>query len=617
MALPLKSTIYTIYVVVLAALAGLLSQGIHQHRLFQEHESVISQTQNLIFQFSIIREQVSESLLAGCESELKDISPEMEKLNSNLASILADKNIGDEYKLTFLNSIDLPGIILLLRKIEGGNGKIENIRELNREMRTLGERLILFDRLLVNNAKEKLIGFQNIIIGSASLIVFLLVTVLAVFHRQLIIPLLELVKKSASAVSGQINSIVVGSSSKEVSQLTESFSQIIRQRRLIENRVGTARESALNIISSLEGVWAEISKDGEIVSINHSIAEKCGFSVEELTGKTWQEFFLVRDTGLLDTEDGNITIHDLCETQNALLISLATSTERNRTVRCCFIRNPLSDDEMPSVYCLGIDLSDEYEKIHVLEESLTEAKNKKVEMVRISHLATLGEMTTGVAHEIGNLTNGIINYAQVLADGACDPEFELERDKLFHKIIIEGERIADLSKNLLAFGQDDVASKELAKIDDVLRNSLALMGHYFKIDGTRVDTVLDTIPICKANGRQIQQVFLSILTNARRALNERFPQKDDRKILRIEAAEIEKEGKKMLALTFTDFGTGISPENVNKVFEPSFSTKPASEGVGMGLSVSKELVELHDGHIFLESKENNHTTVTVELPVSS
>ncbi|MCJ7601725.1 MAG: ATP-binding protein [Desulfobulbaceae bacterium] len=261
-------------------------------------------------------------------------------------------------------------------------------------------------------------------------------------------------------------------------------------------------------------------------------------------------------------------------------------------------------------------MSEEQAKIKELEQCLAAEKNKKAEMVRVSHLAILGELSTGVAHEVSNLSNGIINYAQVLADAACDPDFEIERDKLFKKIIVEGEKIAGLAKNLLAYGQDDAESKELAPIEDVLQNSLTLMSHYFRIDGTTVGTNFNTTLPYRTNGRQMQQVFLNILNNARRALNERYLQKDENKIIRISTNEIEKNGKKMIRLIFTDFGSGISAENLKRVFEPSFSTKPASEGIGLGLTVSRELVAQHHGEIYLESRISDHTTVTIELPVN-
>ena len=617
MTLPLKSTIYTIYLAVFAALVILLSQGVRQYQLYNEHEAIISQTESLIFQFSIIREHVSEALLDGQQSKLSGISTEMEKLNSNLTAILSEKNIGDEYKLPFLNSIDLPGIILLLRKIESGGGEMENKRNLNSEMRTLGERLLLFDRVLVNNSKKKLLGFQNIIIGSSTFVVFLLVTVLTLFHRQLIVPLLQLVSKSSEAASGQNISIQVNSPSKELTNLSGTIGDLLEQRSKLQIQLQNYRQTFLELITSLKGFFAVISRDGKIIDISSNIAEKCGFSPAELTGRQWRDFFIMppneADSKFPDAQyfEASTTT---CQTFH---MSLTTKDQSPSThIRCSFIKYPEEgNSELYQIICLGIDLSEEQTKIDELEKCLAAEINKKAEMVRVSHLAILGELSTGVAHEVGNLSNGIINYAQVLADAACDPDFEVERDKLFKKIIVEGEKIAGLAKNLLAYGQDDAQSKELAPIEDVLQNSLNLMSHYFRIDGATVETNFNATMPYRTNGRQMQQVFLNILNNARRALNERYPQKDENKVIKISTNEIEKNGKKMIRLNFTDFGIGISAENLKKVFEPSFSTKPATEGIGLGLTVSRELIAQQHGEIYLESQLNDHTTVTVELPV--
>lgn len=617
MTLPLKSTIYTIYLAVFAALVILLSQGVRQYQLYQEHEAIIARTENLIFQFSIIREHVSEALLGSQQSKLSGISSEMEKLNANLTDILSEKSIGDEYKLTFLNSIDLPGIILLLRKIESGAEEIENKRNLNSEMRTLGERLILFDRVLVNNAKKKLIGFQNIIIGSATFVVFLLVTVLTLFHRQLIIPLLQLINKSSEAVSGQNSSIQINCPSQELTILTGTMVDLLQQRGDLQSQLHQYRQTITDLATSLKGFFAVISSEGNILDISSSIAEKCGFSPSELIGRQWCDFFIMPHNEAGTKNSATQFLENLTTTCQTFPMSLTTKKHNPIShIRCSFVKYPEEKDNTYQIICLGLDLSEEHTKIEELEQCLAAEKNKKAEMVRVSHLAVLGELSTGVAHEVSNLTNGIINYAQVLADAACDPDFELERDKLFKKIIVEGEKIAGLAKNLLAYGQDDAQSKELAPIEEVLQNSLNLMSHYFRIDGTTVDTNFNTTLPYRTNGRQMQQVFLNILNNARRALNERYSQKDKNKIIRISTNEIEKNGKKMIRLIFTDFGIGISAENLKKVFEPSFSTKPASEGIGLGLTVSRELVAQHHGEIYLESQINDHTTVTVELPVN-
>lgn len=617
MALPLKKTIYSVYLIVMIALVALLSLGIRQYQLYHQHESIISRTESLIFQFSIIREHVADALLDCTQLKLSGISDEMEKLNSNLSEILADRNISDEYKLTFLNSIDLPGIILLLRKIEAGNNEAESIRNLNREMRTLGERLILFDRLLVNNAKQRLIGFQNIIIGSTAFVVFMLVTVLMLFHRQLILPVLQLVRHGTQGTIERDFTLQVSNPSREIAELTDVYTDLVGQVHDLRIEIQKRSDAAVQLVAAINGFVVNISSSGDIIDITPGIFDKFHLDPNDTVGRNWRELFVLP----ADFQGGNVTdaqlLDRLTESNRECLLSLASTEKESPPVaRCGFIKFFTGNSGSYSVFCLGFDLTRELHEITTLKNSLRAEKNKKAEMVRISHLAILGELSTGVAHEVANLSNGIINYAQVLADAACDPDLEIEREKLFKKIIMEGEKIAGLAQNLLAYGQDDADSRELAQISDVLRNALALMAHYYRIDGTKVEADLESILPCRINGRQMQQVFLNILNNARRALNERYPQKDDRKKLEITAKSTEKNGKKMLQLIFTDYGIGISAENVTKVFEPSFSTKPASEGVGMGLTVSRELVSLHNGTIDLESKANDHTSVIIEIPVS-
>lgn len=618
MVLPLRSTIHTIYLAVFACLVILLSQGIRQYHLYQEHEAVIAKTESLIFQFSIIREHISEIMLDRPQSKFSGISTEMEKLNTNLQAILDGKNIGDEYKLTFLNSIDLPGIILLLRKIESGEENIESKRNLNREMRTLGERLILFDRALVDSSKKKLMGFQNIIIGSAAFVVFFLVTVLTILHRRLIVPVLQLAGQSSEAAAGRTSTIELSGTSRELTNLADSITNILEQRKDLQNQLHNWRQAFFELIGSLKGFFAVISPDGKIIEITGNIVEQCGFLPMELTGRQWFDFFIIAHNKINNDLSARQFLKTLATACRSVQVSPVTKNGNPRFhFRCSFIKYPEGKNSDPGhILMLGIDLTEEEARIRKLEQCLAAEKNKKAEMVRVSHLAILGELSTGIAHEVNNLSNGIINYAQLLSDAACDPDFDSKREKLINKIIVEGEKITGIAQNLLAYGQDDAESRELVPIEDILRNALSLMQHYFRIDGTTVETNFTTPLPYKTNGRQMQQVFLNILNNARRALNNRYPQKNKNKKINISGNEIEKNGKKIVRLVFTDFGRGIPPENLDKIFEPSFSTKPASEGIGLGLTVSREIILMHHGEIYLESRENDHTSVTVELPVN-
>ncbi|MEN8141633.1 MAG: ATP-binding protein [Thermodesulfobacteriota bacterium] len=500
MEFPLKKKIYTIYCLVLVAMILLLAQGVRQYQLYQAHEAIIGQTERLIFQFSIIREQVFELLLDKGDDgvDLRAVTTGMEELNTNLGAILANKYFSDEYKLTLLNSVDLAGIILLLHQVDEGKNIQENSRTLNQQMRSLGEHLILFDRVLVNNAKQRLISFQNIVIGSFGLIVFLLVTVLIVLHRNLIASFLRLASQAAAVVQGQ---------------------------------------------------------------------------------------------------EGQISGTKRCQEVDSLARSLQTLLARK--------------DEASSAHELvAAELSEQQGQLVVVRQELARERGKKVEMIRVSHLAAIGDVAPGMAHEVSNLSNGIINYAQVLTDLACDPGFAKQRFELMGGIIREGEKIAALAKNLLAYGQGERVSRELADVGDVLENGLALMGHYFRFDTIQVKLDIEQLPAQLVAGRPMQQVILNILSNARYGLNKRYPGRDDNKILDIRGS-VTAEGA--ARLQFVDHGCGIAADDLAHVFEPSFTTRPATAGVGFGLTVCQEIIAEQGGRITLASLPNEQTCVTVTL----
>ncbi|MCX5864606.1 MAG: GAF domain-containing protein [Deltaproteobacteria bacterium] len=230
MAFPLKKTIHATAISVALILVALLCLGVRQYQLYRNHVEVSQQTEKLIFQFSIIREHVTENLLEGQYGGLASVSAELEELNRNLASVIGNRFIDDHYKLTLANAVDLPGLVLLVRKISAGPVKPENLRQLNTEIRTLGERLMLFDRVLVEHGKRELISFQNVVIGALALVVSLIIVLLLFFQRRLIAPLLDLVQQVKEVASGTRPGLSIAGRSGEISELAYSFHDLLMAR---------------------------------------------------------------------------------------------------------------------------------------------------------------------------------------------------------------------------------------------------------------------------------------------------------------------------------------------------------------------------------------------------
>ena len=131
-------------------------------------------------------------------------------------------------------------------------------------------------------------------------------------------------------------------------------------------------------------------------------------------------------------------------------------------------------------------------------------------------------MSAGVAHEINNPINGVINYAQLIKNNASPESNELE---LSERIIKEGDRVAKIVKQLLFMSRDDRSEHVPVNLCDVLSDTLMLVGSQFNNEGVDLELKLDeNLPLINGHEQQLQQLFLNLLSNARYALNQRFPQ---------------------------------------------------------------------------------------------
>lgn len=250
----------------------------------------------------------------------------------------------------------------------------------------------------------------------------------------------------------------------------------------------------------------------------------------------------------------------------------------------------------------------------LVARDLTEEELMKAEAMRAAQLASVGELAAGVAHEINNPINGIINYAQIILDDPGDPE----NTELLIRIKKEGKRIASIVSNLLDFSRRGEESPEEVAIQSILDKSLELVSHRFKNDMILLDMQLpDNLPLVFCNSQQIQQVFLNILSNARYALNEKFPGPDPQKILTIRGETVMHANNGYVRITLTDNGSGIEQDLIERVFDPFYSSKPKGEGTGLGLSISHGLIQDNKGYLRIISKLGSSTSLLVDLPIST
>ncbi len=245
----------------------------------------------------------------------------------------------------------------------------------------------------------------------------------------------------------------------------------------------------------------------------------------------------------------------------------------------------------------------------------TEQKKAEAEIMRASHLAALGELAAGVAHEINNPINGIINYTQILANNSIPGSRE---QNIARRIIKEGDRIAGIVKSLLSFARDSKDEKRLCYIHEIMSDTLALTETQLKKDGV---TLMVNIPAgisgIIAQPNQLEQVFLNIISNSRHALNQKYPGMHSNKILEISTKCFTIKDEPYLRIIFHDHGSGIPAGIMDKIMDPFFTTKPGDLGTGLGLSISHGIISNHGGKITIESVKGEFTKVIIDLPANA
>jgi PAS domain S-box-containing protein len=275
-----------------------------------------------------------------------------------------------------------------------------------------------------------------------------------------------------------------------------------------------------------------------------------------------------------------------------------------------------------STFPLAISLSDMKLGDNLLliatVRDITEEKIRKNEALRAGQLAAIGELAAGVAHEINNPINGIINYSQILLDDHESDEYgDGVHADILKRIIKEGERIAVIVRNLLSFARQRDEFIDGIQLNEVIKDSLSLLMHQIHKDGIQVVVNIPPhLPALKGNPQHLQQVFVNLLTNACYALNQKYPGQDPEKRLEIASSVVNLEGREFIRTTVTDWGAGIAQDVIDHIFDTLFTTKPPGKGTGLGLSISKGLVRDHHGHLSLTSTPGNPTVATLDLPVS-
>ena len=242
--------------------------------------------------------------------------------------------------------------------------------------------------------------------------------------------------------------------------------------------------------------------------------------------------------------------------------------------------------------------------VHI--EDITEQRLLQQKLIQTDKLSSLGELVSGVAHELNNPLTGIMGYSEILMNEAIDDKIR----RRLKDINEASHRCKRIIENLLTFARWQKPEKKYSDINNIIRTTVELRAYQLKVEHTDVELNLcPELPNTMLDEHQLQQVLLNLINNAHHAIKETEDKKGKITIT------TNREGNNV-KIQVSDTGTGIPNNIAQKIFDPFFTTKDIGKGTGLGLSISYGITKEHGGNIYaVNNKDGKGSTFVIELPI--
>lgn len=240
----------------------------------------------------------------------------------------------------------------------------------------------------------------------------------------------------------------------------------------------------------------------------------------------------------------------------------------------------------------------------IILRDITARKETYDKLITHNRLASIGEFTSGIVHEINNPLSVVLMTSELLQ--GYDLPDDISNDiRIIH---METERAANIVNGLLTFIRKQPEKKQLVNLNEILDKTLELLDHEIQLDDIEITKAFESdIPDVMASEFQISQVFSNIILNAIYFLNE--TNNESKLIISTNAM------KDVIHISIKDNGPGIDPEDITRLFQPFYTTKEIGRGTGLGLSICHGIITEHQGKIWAESNPGDGATFYIDLPI--
>jgi PAS domain S-box-containing protein len=271
----------------------------------------------------------------------------------------------------------------------------------------------------------------------------------------------------------------------------------------------------------------------------------------------------------------------------------------------CRSQREFSPADINLLTAAGSQISSAIERTRLYEETRHAYENLRLtqeQLLQSEKMAAVGQLISGVAHELNNPLTAILGYSQLLTSSGKMGAQGLEYSEKLYK---QAQRTHRIVQNLLSFARQHKPERVPAQINQIIEDTLALREYDLRANNIRVHLGLEKdLPLTAADPHQLQQVFLNMINNAMDAILDHAKEGD----LWVETCENENG----IAIEFTDSGAGV--QEASRVFDPFYTTKPVGKGTGLGLSICYGIVTEHGGTIRVKNAPPRGASFTIELP---
>ena len=349
--------------------------------------------------------------------------------------------------------------------------------------------------------------------------------------------------------------------------------------RRVERHLASVVESARDIVLSTD-------MRANILTWNTAAEKISGFTFDEMKGRSFFECFAGGKRKQIEK-----IFSDMESRNKSQMVEGDLITKDNDSIQVSWVFSPMKDNLSQTVGVVAVG------------RDLTEQRKFEMQLLQSQKLTALGVMAGGIAHEIRNPLAIGSSSAQFLLDDDITPEFRKECAEKIHTAI---HRASFIIENLLKFARSPVKT-EMVKVNlpSLIRETLILVTNQAKIQKIEVRSHFpqEMVSII-GNNTLLQQMFMNLFLNAIDAMS-------DGGTLNI---SVKKEGSEVL-VRISDTGQGISKSQLDKIFDPFYTTSPVGKGTGLGLSICYSIAKQHFGSIEIDSEQGRGSTFTVRLPI--